>query len=409
MSHPFRLPDKKIKVLFMAEAITLAHVSRLAVLMRSLDPEKYEVLFACDPRFNEVMKLHGPKIRSISSITTQSFSEAIIKGKPIYDFATLKGYVETDLQLIQDFQPHVIVGDFRLSLAVSARIARIPYLNLTNAYWSPFSHFRLPVPDLPVVKVLGHRFVECVFNAFESVFLKAHSKAINQLISHFGLSLPKLDMWEFYTHGDWTLYADLPGVVPTESLPSHHRFIGPIIWNPQVERPLWWDHLPKQGPLVYVTMGSSGDCSRLPQICEALLGMGATTLLATAGKSSLQTNVQEKRFVANYLAGEDMADLADLVICNGGSPTSYQALSKGVPVLGFPSNLDQYLNMSLLQKAGAGKLLRTDSLQTNQIQNAVSEILDQDSYKLQAHRLQIQISQQIATDEFQKVLTEIAS
>ena len=51
--------------------------------------------------------------------------------------SSLDRYVEEDLRLIDSFRPDVVVGDFRVSLAISARKARIPYVNVTNAYWSP--------------------------------------------------------------------------------------------------------------------------------------------------------------------------------------------------------------------------------------------------------------------------------
>lgn len=48
---------RRQRILFVGEAATLAHVVRPFVLARSLDPSRYEVHFACDPRFN---KLLGP-------------------------------------------------------------------------------------------------------------------------------------------------------------------------------------------------------------------------------------------------------------------------------------------------------------------------------------------------------------
>ena len=50
--------------------------------------------------------------------------------------------------------------------------------------------------------------------------------------------------------------------------------------------------------------------------------------------------------VTDYLPGDIVARHSRLVVCNGGSPTSHQALLAGVPVLGIPDNLDQVLNMS---------------------------------------------------------------
>ncbi len=43
------------RVLFIAEAVTLAHVARANVLARALDPERFEVHAAWDPRYNRLL------------------------------------------------------------------------------------------------------------------------------------------------------------------------------------------------------------------------------------------------------------------------------------------------------------------------------------------------------------------
>ena len=60
-----------------------------------------------------------------------------------------------DQALIEAVQPDVIIGDFRLSLAASARRAGVPYAALTNAYWSPQRPLRSPPPAVPGVAAPG--------------------------------------------------------------------------------------------------------------------------------------------------------------------------------------------------------------------------------------------------------------
>jgi UDP:flavonoid glycosyltransferase YjiC (YdhE family) len=74
--------------------------------------------------------------------------------------------------------------------------------------------------------------------------------------------------------------------------------------------------------------------------------------------------------IADYLPGEQAAQRSRLVICNGGSPTSQQALAAGVPVLGIAGNLDQYLNMAGVVRSGAGMLLRSDRLAEEALRSA---------------------------------------
>ncbi|MFC6668968.1 hypothetical protein [Marinobacterium aestuariivivens] len=155
------MPGKR--VLFFAEAATLAHVARPMVLAHVLEDAGYDVHFACHPRYRELFRaLNGPW-RSIHSISSQAFLEALASGRPLYDSETLEAYVKEDLQVIREISPDLVIGDFRLSLSVSARLAGIPYMTITNAYWSPYARPHYRVPELPITRLLGAGLAEPLF------------------------------------------------------------------------------------------------------------------------------------------------------------------------------------------------------------------------------------------------------
>jgi UDP:flavonoid glycosyltransferase YjiC (YdhE family) len=128
--------------------------------------------------------------------------------------------------------------------------------------------------------------------------------------------------------------------------------------------------------IVYVTLGSSGQGGLLPQVLQALAPLPVTVIAATAGNVDVGV-LPDNALVADYLPGELAAARSRLVICNGGSPTSQQALAAGVPVLGIAGNLDQYLNMDGVLRAGAGALLRSDRLAEEPLREAALQLLSQ--------------------------------
>jgi UDP:flavonoid glycosyltransferase YjiC (YdhE family) len=75
------------------------------------------------------------------------------------------------------------------------------------------------------------------------------------------------------------------------------------------------------------------------------------------------------------------------VICNGGSPTSQQALAAGVPVLGIASNLDQFLNMQAVEAHGAGLCLRADRAIPADIRRATTALLGNQAFRDAARKL----------------------
>ena len=384
------LGTSRIRVLFIAEAVTLAHVARVHALAQLLDPSVYEICIASDPRYDGLIGEHSFAARSIFTISTARFAAALKKGAPIYDTDTLAAYAEEDTQAIEAFAPDVVIGDFRLSLNVSARLVGKPYINITNAGWSPYARVKFTVPDIALPRWLGVPVAQRLFDLTRPLAFAAHAMPLNGLRKRYGLRPLPYDLREVYTDADFVLYADIPELFSMRPLPPHHAFIGAVLWSPESPLPAWWASLLTDRPMIYVTLGSSGQSSLLSTVIAALAGMSVTVIAATAGRVQLD-HVPANAFVADYLPGTLAARRANLVICNGGSPTCYQALAASVPILGIPSNLDQFLNMGAVEAAGAGSTLRPQSVSPLSVSKAVDVMLRTASYQRSAERLMTSI------------------
>ncbi len=396
----------KRRILFIAEAVTLAHVARAATLAATLDPDLYEICLACDPRYAELLgKLPYPT-RVVASISSQRFFDALAHGKPIYDSTTLHQYVEADRGLMRTWKPDVVVGDFRLSLGISARLEGIPYLNISNAYWSPYAELSFPVPDIPLTRFVGVSLAQRLFDIARPLVFALHARALNRVRNSHGLPMLPADLRYGYTEADHVLYADVPELVKMRELPANHHFLGHLAWKPDVPLPDWWANLPTDRPIIYLTLGSSGHARRLPDILDALASLPVTVIAATAGHD-LPASPPPNTWTSHYLPGDQAAARAALVICNGGSPTSYQGLAAGLPVIGLAGNLDQFLNMRLIESAGAGRLLRAASATRRDIQQAVLQGLESDPMRSNAARLSAALLRVDAASVFRKVLAQV--
>lgn len=394
----------KKRILFFAEAVTLAHVVRPLVLAQSLPPENHEVHFACPvhetPWLKEVSFRHWP----VDCIAGERFLNSLARGAPPYDRKTLRGYVEQDLSIIDAVGPDLVVGDFRLSLMVSCYLRKLRHVNICNAYWSPRSVDRgYPLPDHPAIGWFGLPVVSAMYRLLAPALLGLHSRVYNGFRREYGLP-PLADLRQIYTAGDQVLYADVPSFSPLVELPRNHHFVGPVLWSPSVEPPAWWDCRTGQGECVYVTFGSSGAAALLPEVVAALAGMPFQVLVATGGRVKLPSPAPNVH-VADFLPGIDAARRSRLVICNGGSPTAYQALSQGVPVLGIPSNMDQFLNMLCVERVQAGRLLRTQHVQPDRLRSLVSELVTNPLYSDNARRLAVEIAAYSAERRFPELVS----
>ena len=143
-----------MRLLFLAEAVTLAHVARPFALASGLAAAGHDIAIACAASYSRFASACGLPVLALHSLQPAQFLAALAAGRPVYDDATLVRYVDDDLRLMRAFQPDLVVGDFRLSLSVSARLAGVPYAAISNAYWSPACSLAYPLPELPLTRHL---------------------------------------------------------------------------------------------------------------------------------------------------------------------------------------------------------------------------------------------------------------
>jgi UDP:flavonoid glycosyltransferase YjiC (YdhE family) len=400
---PGTFPSRK-RVLFFAEAATLAHVGRPIALSRGLDPRRFQACIACSPAYRDLIRSEGVDFLPLDSIGGATFVRRLAKGQPLYSAKELERYVDDDLRAIGEFAPDAVVGDFRLSLSVSARLCGVPYATLTNAYWSPYAEPRqFPVPELPVTRLLGASTAQVVFDAIRPLAFARHALPLNRVRRRHGLAALGRGLLRTYTDADYVLYADLPGLIPITGAPPTHRYLGPVLWSFPAPLPAWWDDLRKDRPLVYVTLGSSGEARLLPLVLKTLGGLPVEVIASTAGRVAV-ADPPPNCHLADYLPGADASARASLVICNGGSPTAYQALAVGVPVLGIASNMDQLMNMAYVERAGAGRALRASAVTGERLSLVVRELTGQPAAMGVARRLATEIGTCDPVRELSRVL-----
>jgi UDP:flavonoid glycosyltransferase YjiC (YdhE family) len=400
------MTSPKKRILFIGEGVTLSHIIRPVFLAQSLDKENYEIVFACDKRYRALIENAGFPWVELPSMSTEEFNKRLSTGEPVYTHDRLEQYLLDERELFEKTKPNLIVGDFRISLGISSRLAKIPYVCLINAYWSPFSkRNESPFPELPIAKALGPQLGEILFRIFSPIGFSLHYRDFNKICRQYGLETVKT-IQEMYSQGTWTLYPDVPQIAPSENLPNTHKYLGPICELPNMVHPEWWGKWPENKPLIYLSLGSSGNISILTLIKDVLKKMEVTVIFTTSGRAS-SANMPENFFVTDYVSGLEVAKVAQLFITNGGSGSVYQGLSDGVPVLGFPTNMDQFFVMEQIVELGAGKLIRPSLATKNTVSAAIHELLAENKYRQSAQNLSQQIVQFDPGEIFKNFLNDV--
>jgi UDP:flavonoid glycosyltransferase YjiC (YdhE family) len=401
----------KHRILFIGEVVTLSHMARPLFLAARLDPERYEVHLAFDERYLPLAgaEAGGHRLIKLRSRITPEKQEAarLGGGPPLFDAETLDRYVQEDLRLMAEIRPDVVVGDMRQSLVVSSRVAGVPFVNIINAHWSPWSATPVTLPtEYPGTYWVGPGWAQFAWTAFLPLSNALTVLPHNQVRMKYGLPPLGLDLKTVYSYGDYTVFPDIPELNPVHHLPPSHRYIGPVVWSPRIARPPWWDAVPTDRPAVYVGLGTSGNPGLLRSVVEALAELPVSLLVATAGSGDAGPE-RDNVFVADYLPGSEAARRARLTVCNGGSMPVQQSLAVGTPVLGLTSNIDQAMFMGGVAAAGAGAELAERDLSVPALRARAAQLLADDECLASARRMRDEMERVLAANAFSGLIGEI--
>ena len=394
--------NSRKRILFIGEAVSLAHVTRPLVLAQSLDPQEYEVHFACDSRYESLINV-SPHIQywPIRSIPSKTFVKAVDRGGFVLQKKDMESYVSEEMALFKKINPSLIVSDLRFTVSISAELSHITYATLANVHWSPFRDLGFD----PVPKMAKRSTVRKIIESFIPWKYTSATATFNTFRKRYGLPLLK-GYCDLATCADYTLYTEPPGFIPTLPMPDNHLFLGPILWSPDIPKPPWWQTWDPRLPLIYVTLGSTGVARQLPEILQVLQELPVTIIVTTAARVQLP-NTASNVYVADYLPGMEICRLATVTLCNGGSATAYQALSQGTPVVGIWSNIDQYLTMMIIERAGAGLCCSAVSHDPREMQHFISTVLEDARYRAGANRIAESFRHYDACQRFQQFIHDI--
>ncbi len=397
------------RILFIGEAVTLAHVARPAALAGMLDPNQFDLFFACDDRYAQLFPTPLPfrliPLRSrLAGRTTRDHLD--FRAIFLFDPETIEEYVREDREILDRVQPAVIVSDLRQSMAISARLAQIPLVNVMNAHFSPTSTVPWELPTIPYG--LGGGVGSLVWTATQPISDAIQLLPLNLARVRYGLPPIGSDMRQVLCYGDMNLYPDLPELCPLPSIPTNHHYIGPLLWSPTVSLPQWWNEVPTDRPIVYVNLGSSGNPDLLSVVLAALSTLPVSVVAATAGRGSTPTAARNV-YITDYLPGSAVARLAAMTVCNGGSMPGQQSLAEGTPVLGLPGNSDQAMFMTYVRRYGAGEAVPEADARVESIREAAARILREPKYAAAAKKVQTAVAAFNGQEVFQRVIDSFTS
>lgn len=391
---------RRPRILFVGEAVTMAHIARPATLANLLDPQRYEIIFAAAQRTRRYAPASAA-FEPIHSLEPEVFLRRLYRLRPVITPHELDQAIQEDFRLLDRTSPDAVISDFRLSLGISARIRGIPLLTISNMHWQPSGEVPAILAHSWLAQLLGPHLGQAVFQRALPIGLRAQLEPFNRIRQKYGLSVLTGDVRNAYTDGDCILYADMLELFPSFQPKPNEHTLGPIISELPVVTPSWWDSVPSTRPTVFFAMGSSGNTSSYLALLRALADMPITVM--TACGSRMPHDLGSNVFAAPLLPPTATIRRCDIVIANGGSPMGYHAFSLGKPLLALTSNLDQQAFAEAAARYGAGMRLLSTFVKGAHLRQAVEKLLVTQSFSIKAQELQRAMS----TYDTKAVLDEI--
>jgi MGT family glycosyltransferase len=191
------------------------------------------------------------------------------------------------------------------------------------------------------------------------------------------------------------------------------RFVGAVTPEPadSFVAPRWWKELSADRPVVHVTQGTidNADLSRLiePTI-EALAAEDVTVVVTTGGRpvSQLRSPLPPNMFAAEFIPHDMLLPSVDVMVTNGGYGAVQRALMTGVPLVVAGNTEDKPEVAARVEFFGAGVNLRTGVPTAGEVRRAVRTVLNDDTYRQSAGRLQAAYGRRDGVNEIAALVDE---
>ena len=260
--------------------------------------------------------------------------------------------VDNETAYLRQVTPAAVITGSYLTIPVTCRVLKIPIVWAIQSTWlEPFFATGAGMTDRIRPK-FAKRLADWVVLGFINFWIRyGFLNPVNKAARHFGVEgyTSIFDFWR----GDMTLVAEPPEFSGIE-LPHGYYYVGPLIAREEFPLPPEVASIPRDMPLIYFAMGSSGTPEIVANILQGFEGKPYRVIapikfqLQQLGQANIPSNV----IVTDWLPALEVNKMADLSLIHGGIGTVMTAAYAGKPVVGVGMQPEQVANLACLVRKG---------------------------------------------------------
>jgi len=297
-----------------------------------------------------------------------------------YPFAVdhLTERVQGELQWLEALKPAAVVTGLDLSWPISCRVAGVPLVWVAQTtflahYWHSHLATWPDFLDYAPLRVMPEKFLNFLAR-YLMHFNRLVMKPFNATARRFGARPFKHhEFWE----GNYTLLAEPREFSGLNRFPSHYHFIGPLVARLDRDIPPEVESLPRDLPLIYFAMGSSGDARIVAEILEGFAGK-PYRVIAPVKKllQGLSVDIPPNVLVTDWLPAHKVNPMAQVSVIHGGLGTVMTACLSGTPIVGVGMHFEQEANLECVARKGFALRLRKRRVTPSQVMAGVDRLLN---------------------------------
>lgn len=159
------------------------------------------------------------------------------------------------------------------------------------------------------------------------------------------------------------------------------KFVGPSLYNKAID---FIDYKLLKKPVIYISLGTilNTNIDFYHNCIEALKDWKGTVILSIGKKTKIQQfkHIPANFIIKNYVHQIELLKYTDIFITHGGMNSTQEGLFYGVPLIFYPSQIEQEIIWIQGEKKWCGILLKKNS--PEHIKEAIRKISENPSYKI---------------------------
>lgn len=394
-------------LVFAVAGYNLAETGRMIEVAREAR-KHFEVIFASyGGQFEQLIEEEGFSLRRMEPrLTEQKLRRLrkVLSGQTLntlgyFSAEELRTRVPEEIAFFEEAKPAAVLTGWCLSVTVSARAAKVPFVNVLHST-SVTEYYEAGLQSWPDRN--DFRFVRWLFGNDEEKMNRWVSKMILKLAgpakpySKVGAKygLPKFRNFIELLEGDHTLLADIPEWVGFSEVRRALHYVGPL--PARIDKPIPESvaSIPRDRPIVYFAMGSSGKPELVSEILQGFRGKPYRVIAPVKSLiEEMSIDVPENVVATGFLPAHLVNPMADISVIHGGQNTVMNACLSGTPIVGIGMHPEQQANLDACVRKGFALRLNKKRATASDVLAAIDRLLHDEDAKREVTAFQSQLKE----------------